>query len=394
MDPKQLRAAARTAGRPLLRARHHDLRSSTATSPCRRSSKARPRTRRASAAATSSRRSTARTRRAGRAIRPCASCADRRAPRCRSRIRRAGYDQLIPIEVAARRDHHPSRSRPTSWSTSRPATSSCRTSPRTPIAISARALQDLAKQGMRRLLLDLRGNPGGPLDQAIRVSNRFLPQGRPDRLHARAACRIPTWPIARPRRATTRTCRSSCSSTATARARPRSCRARCRITTARSSSARRRSARRSCSRSTRISGGAGLALTTARYYTPSGRLIQRPWDGTFDEYLTYTLRGQSAERPHDAKDLKLTDAGRKVYARRRHRAGSACGRANRGLQPDEVRPQPLRAAAVRHVRPALLAEGDTRIQSLRQGPPDRRAQLRGRRCDGRGLQEARGDVRR
>ena len=44
----------------------------------------------------------------------------------------------------------------------------------------------------------------------------------------------------------------------------------------------------------RVSGGAGLALTTARYYTPSGRLIQRPWDGTFDEYLTYTMKDQSA----------------------------------------------------------------------------------------------------
>jgi carboxyl-terminal processing protease len=63
----------------------------------------------------------------------------------------------------------------------------------------------------------------------------------------------------------------------------------------------------------KVSEGAGLALTTARYYTPSGRLIQRPWDGTFDEYLTYTLRDQSTDRPHDAKDLKLTDAGRKVY---------------------------------------------------------------------------------
>src|SRR3712207_8194144 len=43
----------------------------------------------------------------------------------------------------------------------------------------------------------------------------------------------------------------------------------------------------------RVSQGAGLALTTARYYTPSGRLIQRPWDGTFDEYLTYTFKDQS-----------------------------------------------------------------------------------------------------
>ena len=50
--------------------------------------------------------------------------------------------------------------------------------------------------------------------------------------------------------------------------------------------------------------GPGLTLTTAKYYTPSGRLIQRPWDGTFDEYLTYTLRDQDSQRPHDAKDLK------------------------------------------------------------------------------------------
>ena len=30
---------------------------------------------------------------------------------------------------------------------------------------------------MRRLVFDLRGNPGGALDQAIRVANRFLPRG-------------------------------------------------------------------------------------------------------------------------------------------------------------------------------------------------------------------------
>jgi carboxyl-terminal processing protease len=31
----------------------------------------------------------------------------------------------------------------------------------------------------------------------------------------------------------------------------------------------------------RVNQNAGAAITTARYYTPSGRLIQRPWDGTF-----------------------------------------------------------------------------------------------------------------
>ena len=39
------------------------------------------------------------------------------------------------------------------------------------------ALKALSAKGMKRLILDLRDNPGGPLDQAIRISNRFLPKG-------------------------------------------------------------------------------------------------------------------------------------------------------------------------------------------------------------------------
>ena len=39
------------------------------------------------------------------------------------------------------------------------------------------ALKALSGKGMKRLMLDLRDNPGGPLEQAIRISNRFLPKG-------------------------------------------------------------------------------------------------------------------------------------------------------------------------------------------------------------------------
>ncbi len=39
------------------------------------------------------------------------------------------------------------------------------------------ALWTLHKQGMQSLILDLRGNPGGLLDQAITVSDLFVPQG-------------------------------------------------------------------------------------------------------------------------------------------------------------------------------------------------------------------------
>ena len=41
----------------------------------------------------------------------------------------------------------------------------------------ARAARSHAK-GMKRLLFDIRGNPGGPLDQAIKVANEFLPKGK------------------------------------------------------------------------------------------------------------------------------------------------------------------------------------------------------------------------
>jgi carboxyl-terminal processing protease len=40
------------------------------------------------------------------------------------------------------------------------------------------ATTSLKKQGMKQLILDLRGNPGGLLPQAIEVSSRFLPRGQ------------------------------------------------------------------------------------------------------------------------------------------------------------------------------------------------------------------------
>ena len=95
----------------------------------------------------------------------------------------------------------------------------------------------------------------------------------------------------------------------------------------------------------RISGGAGLALTTAHYYTPSGRLIQRPWDATFDEYLTYTMRDQDANKPHNAADLKRTDAGRPVYS-------------GGGIEPDKRVAGPLEGFDPTRFGRALNARGE------------------------------------
>jgi carboxyl-terminal processing protease len=53
---------------------------------------------------------------------------------------------------------------------------------------------------------------------------------------------------------------------------------------------------------------AGLALTTAKYYTPAGRCIQRD----FDSYFTY-VRHAEDEHAQPVGDVFFTDSGRKVY---------------------------------------------------------------------------------
>lgn len=41
-----------------------------------------------------------------------------------------------------------------------------------------KAARDLKSQGMKKLLLDLRNNPGGYLDQAFRIADEFIPSGK------------------------------------------------------------------------------------------------------------------------------------------------------------------------------------------------------------------------
>ncbi len=176
-----------------------------------------------------------------------------------------------------------------------------------------RALKDLAGKGMKRLVLDLRANPGGALDQAIKVSNRFLPKGD---MIVYTRGRVPN--SGQDYRATesseylsipmvTLVNRNSASASEI-------------VSGAlqdhdRSLIVGETTFGKALVQSVfRVSGNAGAAITTARYYTPSGRLIQRAWDGTFDEYLTYTLREQDPNKAHRTEDEKLTDSGRKVYS--------------------------------------------------------------------------------
>ena len=111
----------------------------------------------------------------------------------------------------------------------------------------------------------------------------------------------------------------------------------------------------------RISGNAGLALTTGRYYTPSGRLIQRPWDGSFDEYLTYTLRDQKSEREHSSVDLKYTDAGRKVYSGGGIEPDKFIAGPVEGFSPTRFGRQLYARGSFANFADQFVAEGDTRF---------------------------------
>ena len=68
----------------------------------------------------------------------------------------------------------------------------------------------------------------------------------------------------------------------------------------------------------RLSENTGLALTTAKYYTPSGRLIQRDYSGVslYDYYYNrnatdFSINGVKQDDAN--REVKLTDSGRTVY---------------------------------------------------------------------------------
>ena len=228
-----------------------------------------------------------------------------------------------------------------------------------------RALRDLSGKGMKRLVLDLRENPGGPLDQAIRVSNEFLPRGdmivytrgrvpnSDQDYHASEESEFTRLPLV------VLVNRNSASASEIV-----------------SGAIQDHDRGLIVGETTfgkalvqsiyRVSHGAGLALTTARYYTPSGRLIQRPWDGTFDEYLTYSMREQTP-RSHSAGERKFTDAGREVYS-------------GGGVEPDRYLAGPIegfnptrfgRLLAARQefatFAERFSADGDTRIPGRGEG---------------------------
>ncbi len=105
-----------------------------------------------------------------------------------------------------------------------------------------------------------------------------------------------------------------------------------------------------------LSDNTGLALTTAHYYTPSGRLIQRDYSNI--SFLDYYYHTDLNER--NTQDVKMTDSGRTVYG-------------GGGITPDEKfappKPNPFQAAVLKNGRSPVFnfsatwfgKRGDTKL---------------------------------
>jgi carboxyl-terminal processing protease len=183
------------------------------------------------------------------------------------------------------------------------------------------AMAKLEKQGMKKLIFDLRGNPGGVLDQAVDVADVFLPKGSKI-VYTRGRTPSSAQDFYAPgegphfdRPLVVLINRGSASASEI-------------VAGAIQDHDRglilgQRSWGKGLVQSVyTLPYGAGLALTTARYYTPSGRWIQRD----YSDLLAYVNPEDADATVSDAVEPKegvakataaqtfFTDAGRTVYA--------------------------------------------------------------------------------
>lgn len=187
-------------------------------------------------------------------------------------------------------------------------------------------LDELHAQGMQSLVLDLRNNPGGFLDQAIRVSEKFLQRGQNILTQkGRDGLGDKTYESSNRNPDLTPLVILVNSNTASASEI---------VAGAMQDHDRALIVGQTSFGKGLVQGifqmdyGTGLTLTTAKYYTPSGRLIQRDYsNGGFYDY--YTRGGTIALDKKDEQAAKpagpesKTDTGRTVYG-------------GGGISPDEA----------------------------------------------------------
>jgi carboxyl-terminal processing protease len=231
-------------------------------------------------------------------------------------VQRPGHDELLEFDIV--RDRIPIKSVPY-WFKLDDATGYVRI-----IRFSATtgdeletALDELETDGMERLLLDLRGNAGGYLEQAIEVADKFITGGKmivytkgripgSDNDHYSSDIGThPTYPII----VLVNHGSASASEIVSGAVQDWDRGLVVGQTTF---------GKGLVQRQYHLQDGAALFLTVARYYTPSGRLIQRDYEAT--DKISYYAEGYDDIDPNAAVNPDSTDrpvfytnGGRAVY---------------------------------------------------------------------------------
>ena len=188
----------------------------------------------------------------------------------------------------------------------------------------AEALEHLKEQGMERLLLDLRNNGGGLLDQAIEVADQFVPRdtlivetrGRVRGSDEKYFAEGDHEPLDMPLVVLVNSGSASASEILSGAIQDHDVGIIVGDTTW---------GKGLVQTVYGLSYGSALALTTAKYYTPSGRLIQRDYSSLYDYYARNNVpseNGQGPEtglqspdppEPGEGDPTYRTDLGRVVY---------------------------------------------------------------------------------
>jgi carboxyl-terminal processing protease len=180
------------------------------------------------------------------------------------------------------------------------------------------AVKKLQKQGMKELIFDLRDNGGGYLSEAVEIADEFLPKGSLI-VYTQGEHRDRQYIFARRHGMLEETPvkvlideGSASASEIVAGALQDNDRG--------TIIGRRSFGKGLVQEQFDLGDGAGLRLTVARYYTPTGRCIQKPYDGDREKYILEAYdrydSGEmfSADSIHFADSLKyITPGGKTVY---------------------------------------------------------------------------------
>ncbi len=171
------------------------------------------------------------------------------------------------------------------------------------------ALTELHRQGMLSLVLDLRGNGGGLLDQAVKVAEKFLPSGSVIVTQkGRTTADSRTWRAGKPRYETLPLVLLVDENTASAS----EVLAGALQDNDRAIIVGRKTFGKGLVQSVLdLPQGTGLTLTAARYFTPTGRSIQRDYSETgLYDYFNHRGPAVDIDKPHYAA---RTLTGRTVH---------------------------------------------------------------------------------